>query len=34
MALINCPECTSEISDKAPSCPKCGAPIAQVAEKQ
>ncbi len=27
MSLINCPECTSEISDKAPACPKCGAPI-------
>ncbi|MCT7507634.1 zinc ribbon domain-containing protein [Aliarcobacter cryaerophilus] len=24
MALINCPECNSEISDKAKSCPKCG----------
>lgn len=27
MALINCPECGKEISDKAPACPKCGAPI-------
>lgn len=26
MALINCPECNREISDKAPSCPGCGAP--------
>lgn len=24
MALIECPECTREISDKAPSCPGCG----------
>ncbi|MCT7908315.1 zinc ribbon domain-containing protein [Arcobacter lacus] len=24
MALIDCPECNSEISDKAQSCPKCG----------
>ena len=24
MALINCPECGKEISDKAPSCPHCG----------
>ncbi len=24
MALINCPECDTSISDKAPSCPKCG----------
>jgi TRAP-type C4-dicarboxylate transport system permease small subunit len=29
MALIKCPECDSEISDKAPSCPKCGYPIAK-----
>jgi predicted RNA-binding Zn-ribbon protein involved in translation (DUF1610 family) len=26
MALINCEECTKEISDKAISCPHCGAP--------
>lgn len=25
MALINCYECNSEISDKATKCPKCGA---------
>lgn len=24
MALINCPECGKEISDKAASCPNCG----------
>ena len=24
MALINCPECEKEISDKAKSCPNCG----------
>ena len=28
MALIKCPECGTEISDKAPACIKCGAPIA------
>lgn len=28
MALIACPECGSEVSDKAPTCPRCGAPIA------
>ena len=28
MALINCPECTVEVSDRAPTCPKCGSPIA------
>jgi hypothetical protein len=27
MALINCPECGKEISDKAASCPHCGNPI-------
>ena len=26
MALINCPECNKEISDKAAACPHCGAP--------
>ena len=32
MALITCPECSSEISDRAASCPKCGAPIASTTE--
>lgn len=27
MALISCPECGIEVSDKAVSCPKCGYPI-------
>jgi len=27
MALINCPECGKEISDKAASCPNCGATV-------
>lgn len=27
MALINCPECGKEISDKASACPSCGCPI-------
>jgi hypothetical protein len=27
MALVKCPECTKEVSDKAPNCPHCGAPI-------
>lgn len=26
MALINCPECGKEISDKADKCPNCGCP--------
>ena len=24
MALINCPECNNEVSDKAEICPNCG----------
>lgn len=27
MALIQCPECSKEISDKAANCPNCGCPI-------
>lgn len=27
MALINCTECNKEISDKAQTCPGCGAPV-------
>lgn len=27
MALIKCPECGKEISDKAASCPNCGCPL-------
>ena len=27
MALINCPECSTEISDSAVTCVKCGIPI-------
>lgn len=29
MALINCPECATQVSDRALSCPKCAFPIAQ-----
>lgn len=32
MALIKCPECGTEVSDRAPACPNCGAPIAAAAE--
>jgi len=28
MAMINCPECGKEVSDKAPVCINCGIPIA------
>ena len=27
MALINCPECGTEVSEKADKCPKCAYPI-------
>lgn len=27
MALIKCPECQSDVSSKAHSCPRCGCPI-------
>jgi hypothetical protein len=27
MALIACPECGNEVSDLAPTCPRCGVPI-------
>ena len=30
MALIKCPECGKEISDKAAACPSCGCPIAEM----
>ena len=31
MALITCGECGSQISNQAPSCPKCGAPVRTAA---
>ena len=34
MALINCPECKKEISDKAQSCPYCGCPVSAVTIEQ
>ncbi|MDB4340117.1 zinc-ribbon domain-containing protein [Crocinitomicaceae bacterium] len=27
MGLIYCPDCSNEVSEKAKSCPRCGAPI-------
>ena len=27
MALINCPECGTEVSNKADKCPRCAFPI-------
>ena len=29
MTLIRCPECSTQISDKADACPSCGYPIAR-----
>lgn len=34
MALINCPECGKEISDKALACPNCGNPINQQTQQE
>lgn len=33
MALIKCPECSREISDKAGDCPQCAFPISSYLEK-
>ncbi len=30
MALIKCPECGKEISDKAAACPNCGCPLSEM----
>ena len=32
MALIHCTECGKEISDKASTCPHCGAPVVPVSD--
>lgn len=32
MALINCPECGAEVSEKAPNCIKCGYPLYAVSD--
>ena len=34
MALIKCPECGTEVSDKAAACPKCAYPIQQAQEQK
>ncbi len=31
MALIKCPECRGDVSDKAAACPRCGYPIGRTA---
>lgn len=33
MALIDCPECGTQVSSAAPSCPKCGFPVAQEVKR-
>lgn len=33
MALISCPECGKEISDKALACPHCGNPMNQPTQQ-
>lgn len=30
MALIKCPDCGREVSDKASSCPQCGCPLTEI----
>lgn len=32
MALITCTECGAQVSDRAPTCPRCGAPVAVASE--
>ena len=34
MALIKCPECGKEISDRAGTCPNCGYPIEETKKKE
>lgn len=34
MAMIKCAECNNEVSDKASSCPKCGAPLSHSRIKE
>lgn len=33
MALITCPDCKKEVSDKAPNCPGCGRPMSSFSSK-
>lgn len=34
MALIRCPECGREISDKASACPGCGCPVEEFGQEE
>jgi hypothetical protein len=33
MALIQCDDCGREVSDRAPACPNCGAPVVSPLDK-
>ncbi|MBE0597775.1 MAG: hypothetical protein IH614_10940 [Desulfuromonadales bacterium] len=33
MALIDCPECTHKVSDRAAQCPSCGFPLKEGRER-
>jgi hypothetical protein len=33
VALIQCEDCGRDVSDRAPACPNCGAPITAAADK-
>ena len=33
MALVTCEDCGRDVSDRAPACPNCGAPIPSVYER-
>ena len=30
MALLKCPECGKDVSDKAAACPQCGCPVLEM----
>lgn len=32
MALVKCDDCGREVSDRAPACPSCGAPVASATD--
>ena len=34
MGLIKCDECGNEVSDKAESCPRCGAPVTSIVSRE
>ena len=34
MALISCKDCGHKVSDRAPTCPQCGRPIAPREERE